>query len=298
MIDVILSFEYFLVAFGAGIIGALFGIGGGIIIVPALTILFGLDIHIAVGASIVSVVATSLSATGTYVKQDIVNMRLGLFLEIGTAFGALLGAFIAVYLENDALFIIFSAVLLYASYIMYQSSKIPEHLQLASENDWFADKLQLDGNYSENVPNSNNETETINKHYNVQNTPQVFGISIGAGVASGLLGVGGGFIKVPTLVKVSKLPMKAASATSNFMIGVTAATSAIVYLKHGYVYPVIAIPVAFGTLIGALLGSILIRYVHPMKLRAYFALLLVFISIRLFFQSELASSILMVIGIR
>ena len=284
MIDVVLSFEYFIVAFGAGIIGAIFGIGGGIIIVPALTILFGLDVHLAIGASIVSVVATSLSATGTYVKEEKVNMRLGLFLEIGTAFGALLGAFIAVFLEEKVLFIIFSVVLLYAAYVMYQSSKIPEHLQLASENDWIAEKLHLDGKYPEIIRNTNNEEERINKPYPVQNTPHVFGISIGAGIASGLLGVGGGFIKVPTLVKVSKLPMKAAAATSNFMIGVTASTSAIVYLKHGYVYPVLAIPVAFGTLFGALLGSVLVRYIHPTKLRAYFALLLVLISIRLFIQ--------------
>jgi hypothetical protein len=285
LIDIILSSEYFVIAFIAGIIGALFGIGGGIIIVPTLTLILGMDIHLAIGASIVSVVATSVAATGTYVKEDIVNMRLGMFLEMGTSSGALFGAFLAIYLQNKVLFLIFSLVLLYASYIMYQSSKIPEHLQFAPKNDWLATKFHLDGIYSELHSNSNNEKEKASTHYYVQKTPQVFGISIGAGIASGLLGVGGGFIKVPALVNLSRLPMKAASSTSNFMIGVTAATSALVYLKNGYVNPVTAIPIAFGTLLGALLGSILIRYLHPTKLRTYFALLLIFVSIRLFFQA-------------
>ncbi len=282
MIDIVSNCSYFIVAFLAGIIGALFGIGGGIIIVPTLTLAFGLDPHIAIGASIVAVVATSVASTGAYVKEDLVNMRLGMFLEVGTSFGALVGAITAAYLKNNELLILFSVILTYASYTMYRSSKTPEHLQFAAKNDFLAEKFHLNGRYEEKHSNIDG-TNVIN--YNVENVPEVLGISVGAGIASGLLGVGGGFIKVPALVKLSKLPMKAASATSNFMIGVTASTSAIVYLKLGYVDPLIAVPVAFGTLFGAVLGARLIHYIDASKLRAYFAGLLVLIAIRLFIQA-------------
>lgn len=286
MIDLVLNFEYFILAFLAGIIGALFGIGGGIIIVPALTILFGIAPQYAAGASIVAVVATSVASTGTYVKDDLVNMRLGMFLEVGTSFGALIGAFSLAILNESEIFFIFSLVLLYAAFMMYKSSKIPEHLQFAKENDKLAEFFHLNGRYTEIKGNNNNGDESkIIHHYKVDKTPAMLGISVGAGMASGLLGVGGGFIKVPALVKVSKLPMKAASATSNFMIGVTASTSAIVLLKLGYVDPLIAVPVAFGTLFGALLGSKLIKYIDATSLRAYFALLLVLIAIKLFTQA-------------
>ena len=281
LISIIVNLEYFIVAFIAGIIGALFGIGGGIIIVPALTVLFGLDIKLAIGASIVAVVATSVSTTGSYVKEDLVNMRLGIFLEVGTSFGALAGAIISVYLKSTELIIIFSLVVVYAAYVMYKSSKIPENLQFAEKNDFLAEKFRLDGRYAEKNGNNGNETSKAS-HYYVDHVPEMLGISVGAGIASGLLGVGGGFIKVPALVKISKLPMKAASATSNFMIGVTASTSAIVLFKLGRVDPLIAVPVAFGTLIGALLGSKLIHYIDATNLRSYFAGLLFLIAIYLF----------------
>ncbi len=281
LISIIVNLEYFIVAFIAGIIGALFGIGGGIIIVPALTVLFGLDIKLAIGASIVAVVATSVSTTGSYVKEDLVNMRLGIFLEVGTSFGALAGAIISVYLKSTELVIIFSLVVVYAAYVMYKSSKIPENLQFAEKNDFLAEKFRLDGRYAERNGNNGNETPKAS-HYNVDQVPEMLGISVGAGIASGLLGVGGGFIKVPALVKISKLPMKAASATSNFMIGVTASTSAIVLFKLGRIDPLIAVPVAFGTLIGALLGSKLIHYIDATNLRSYFAGLLFLIAIYLF----------------
>lgn len=283
MITLIVNVEYFIVAFLAGIIGALFGIGGGIIIVPALTVLFGLDIKLAIGASIVAVVATSVSTTGSYVKEDLVNMRLGIFLEVGTSFGALAGAIISVYLQSTQLVIIFSLVVVYAAYVMYKSSKIPEHLQFAEKNDYLAQKFRLDGRYAEkNGDNQADSDKPKVSHYYVDHVPEMLGISVGAGIASGLLGVGGGFIKVPALVKVSKLPMKAASATSNFMIGVTASTSAIVLFKLGRVDPLIAVPVAFGTLIGALLGAKLIHYIDATSLRSYFAGLLFLIAVYLF----------------
>lgn len=270
--------EYFIVAFLAGIIGALLGVGGGIIIVPALTIIFNLDIHLAIGASIVAVVGTSVASTGTYVKDNLVNMRLGIFLEVATSLGAVIGALLAPKLGKE-LFILFAIVLIYAAYTMFTSSRIAEHLQIAKKNHKIAEYLHLEGKY---INNSGEDPEL--KPYFVEKVPEIFGVSMGAGLASGLLGVGGGFIKVPALVKVSKIPMKNASATSNFMIGVTAATSAIIYLKNGFVDPLIAVPVAFGTLVGALLGSRIMRRVDATNLRAYFAFLLVIIAIQLFFK--------------
>lgn len=281
MIDLVVTSEYFILAFVTGIIGALFGIGGGIIIVPSLSLLFGVPLKYAIGASIVAVVATSVASTGTYVKDDLVNMRLGMFLEVGTSFGALVGAMLLANLHSSVVELLFSIVLIYAAYIMYKSSKTPENKQFAEKNDKLAEFFKLNGRYTEKKGNNSTEDEVIH-HYNVTKTPAMLGISVGAGMASGLLGVGGGFIKVPALVNISKLPMKAASATSNFMIGVTASTSAIVLIKLGYVDPLLAVPVAFGTLFGALLGSRLIRYIDASSLRSYFAVLLVLISIRLF----------------
>ena len=147
--DPILITLYFVMALLTGIIGALFGIGGGIIIVPTLTIIFGIPFKVAVGASIVAVVATSVASTGTYVKDDLVNMRLGMFLEVGTSFGALVGAVVAVYLQNEILYLIFAPVLLYAAYIMYTSSKRSEHSQLATKNDSIANTLHLNGSFTE-----------------------------------------------------------------------------------------------------------------------------------------------------
>lgn len=272
-----ISIAYFVIAFLTGIVGALFGIGGGIIIVPTLTLLFNVPLKLAVGASIVAVVATSVASTGTYVKSDLVNMRLGMFLEMGTSFGALIGAVVAVYLPDQILYLIFAPIVLYAAYIMYASSKQSEIAQLALKNDWFSETLHLNGSFAETA--SKNLEETKRTTYYVEKSPEMLGVSVGAGIASGLFGVGGGFIKVPALVKICKVPMKTASATSNFMIGVTASTSAIIWLKFGYVEPLLAIPVAFGTLIGALLGSKLIKYIHGTKLRAYFAILLVFVAL-------------------
>jgi hypothetical protein len=279
LIDSILSFEYFILAFGAGIIGAILGIGGGIIIVPALTIMFNIPIHYAIGASITAVVATSTTSASSYIKSGLVNIRLGLFLEAGTAFGALLGALIATLLQSEILFIIFSIILIYTSYSMYTSSKTAEYLQFAKKNDYLANKLHLQGDYIRTI---NNKIES-NQYY-VDKTSIMFGVSIGAGIASGLLGVGGGFIKVPALVKISKLPMKSAAATSNFMIGVTAGTSALVYLNNGFIDPILAIPIAMGTLFGALIGVRLIKYIKGNRIRVLFAILLLFISVQLFLK--------------
>lgn len=279
MIDLLLAFEYLAIALFAGLIGALVGIGGGIILVPILVLVFDLPFHVAVGASITAVVATSITSTSSYIRNGLVNIRLGLFLEIGTAFGALSGAILAIYLKEDILFVIFSIVLVYAAYAMYASSKKSEISQLALKNDFLAEKLHLQAKYI----NLDNEPVS-NEDYFVENTPAIFGISIGAGIASGLLGVGGGFIKVPALVKISKLPMKSASATSNFMIGVTAGTSALVYLAAGYIDPIVAIPVSLGAVFGASIGVRLLKHIPGNEIRVLFAILLIFVAVQMFLE--------------
>ena len=280
MIDIILTLGYFITAFIAGIIGALLGIGGGIILVPALTIGFGMNIKLAIGASLTAVVATSSTAASSYIKKGLSNIRLGLFLEAGTAMGALLGAMIAVSLNKEVLLFFFSIVVLYASYLMYASSKQSEASQLALKNDRIADMFQLQDNYI----NLDKEDSPVGKYY-VDKVPEMFGVSMFAGMASGLLGVGGGFIKVPALSRVSKLPIKAAAATSTFMIGVTAGTSALVYLNAGFIDPILAVPTALGTLFGSLIGARLIHVIHGNKIKVYFAILLVFIAIQLFLKA-------------
>ena len=280
MIDVIATFSYFVVAFLAGIVGALLGIGGGIILVPTLNIVFNIPLKIAIGASLTAVVATSSTAASSYIKNGLSNIRLGLVLESGTALGALIGAVIAVYSPTQVLLFFFSIVVLYASYVMYSSSKISDLKQLADKNDTFADFFQLQDKYI----NLDKEQSSINEYF-VDHVPSMFGVSMFAGLASGLLGVGGGFIKVPALSRISKLPIKAAAATSTFMIGVTAGTSALVYFNAGFIDPILAVPTALGTLFGALIGAQLIKVIHGNKIKVYFAILLVLISIQLFLKA-------------
>lgn len=280
MLSFALTLGYFITAFIAGIVGALLGIGGGIILVPALTILFGMNIKLAIGASLTAVVATSSTAAASYIKNGLSNIRLGLFLEAGTSLGALLGALIAVSLNKEVLLFFFAIVVLYASYLMYASSKQSEASQLAEKNDKIADMFQLQDNYV----TFKGEEQSASKYY-VDRVPAMFGVSMFAGMASGMLGVGGGFIKVPALSRLSKLPIKAAAATSTFMIGVTAGTSALVYLNAGFIDPILAVPTALGTLFGSLIGARLIRYVHGNKIKLYFAILLILIAIQLFLKA-------------
>ena len=207
----------FLVSIIAGFIGALFGLGGGVLIIPFLTLVEGVPVPLAVGASIVSVVATSSSSAATYVQDHLTNLRLGMFLEIGTVAGAITGAFVAVFLPASVLFVFFGLILLYATIIMVRARGIDFPADVKS--DTTSRILSLGGQY---------EDHSLNRvvKYEVTRTPLTVFIGYFAGIVSGLLGVGGGIINVPTMNLVSKVPVKVASATSNFMIGVTAAASA------------------------------------------------------------------------
>lgn len=262
----------FLVSIAAGLIGALFGLGGGILIIPFLTLVEGIPTEFAVAASIVSVVATSSGSAATYVQDHLTNLRLGMFLEISTVAGAITGAYVSSYFAGPhewALFVTFGVLLLYAAAVMIIGRKIDYPSDV--KPDRLARELKLGGEYKEHGTN-------VTNHYEVTRTPHTFGISYVAGVVSGLLGVGGGVIKVPTMNLVSRVPVKVASATSNLMIGVTAAASASIYFLRGDVLPSLVAPLTIGVVAGAAVGTRLLRRTPSTRVKLLFAVLLVLVS--------------------
>ena len=254
----------------AGFVGALFGLGGGVLIIPFLTLVEGVPVPLAVGASIVSVVATSSASAATYVQDRLTNLRLGMFLELGTVAGAITGAFVALYLSASVLFILFGLILLYATIIMIRSRGIDFPTNV--KPDKTSRILALGNQY---------EDHSLNRmiKYEVTRTPLTVFIGYAAGIVSGLLGVGGGIINVPTMNLVSKVPVKVASATSNFMIGVTAAASASVYLLRGDVHPLLAAPLIIGVAGGALIGTRVLKVTPPTRMKVAFGILLAAISL-------------------
>lgn len=269
---------FFLIALAgivAGGFGALLGLGGGIIIVPALTVIFHIDIHYAIGASIVSVIATSSGAAATYVKEHLADMRLGMFLEAATTSGAIIGAFAAAYIAGKVLYMIFAVVLVYGAIMMFRKRFMRE--PPPAEADYLARKLRLSGKYydpaiKQTVP------------YTVTSVPVGFSLAMVAGGVSGMLGIGGGALKVPAMDIFMRVPMKVSTATSNFMIGVTAATSAGVYFSRGDIDPFIAAPVAIGVLAGTVIGTFAMKRVRSEGLRLMFAVVLVIFAIQMFLK--------------
>jgi len=266
-IDVLIIF---LVSIVAGFVGALFGLGGGVLIIPFLTLVEGVPVPLAVGASIVSVVATSSASAATYVQDHLTNLRLGMFLEIGTVAGAITGAFVSVFLPASALFILFGIILLYATMVMIRARGVD-----------FPANVRPDKTSRILALGSQYEDQSLNRvvKYEVTRTPLTVFIGYFAGIVSGLLGVGGGIINVPTMNLVSKVPVKVASATSNFMIGVTAAASASVYLLRGDVHPLLAAPLIIGVAGGALLGTRVLKVTPPTRVKVAFGILLAAISL-------------------
>ena len=259
-----------LVSIVAGFVGALFGLGGGVLIIPFLTLVEGVPVPLAVGASIVSVVATSSASAATYVQDHLTNLRLGMFLEIGTVAGAITGAFVSVFLPASALFILFGIILLYATMVMIRARGVD-----------FPANVRPDKTSRILALGSQYEDQSLNRvvKYEVTRTPLTVFIGYFAGIVSGLLGVGGGIINVPTMNLVSKIPVKVASATSNFMIGVTAAASASVYLLRGDVHPLLAAPLIIGVAGGALLGTRVLKVTPPTRVKVAFGILLAAISL-------------------
>ncbi|SHJ97551.1 hypothetical protein SAMN02745136_01388 [Anaerocolumna jejuensis DSM 15929] len=268
----VIAIKIFLVAICAGFLGALLGLGGGIIITPALTLMFGLDIRYAIGASIVSVIATSSGAAIAYLKDKITNVRIGMFLEIGTTLGAITGAFLSGILDPKYLYVIFGLLLLYSAVTMLRKTKaeLPQDVK----NHPLAGKLSLNGEYYDKVLNQQ-------VAYNVDGVWGGLGMMYVAGVISGLLGIGSGIFKVMAMDFFMKLPLKVSSATSNFMIGVTAAASAGVYFLRGDIDPKIAAPVALGVLLGATVGTRAMQRLKSRTIRWIFIPVLLFVSIQM-----------------
>jgi len=250
-------------SFVAGLLGALTGLGGGVVLVPLLTIFFKVDIRYAIGASLVSVIATSSGAAAAYVKEGFSNIRIGMFLEIATTLGALCGAFLATIVSTRALAIIFGLVLLYSAYLS-RKPRTPEQRNLPP--DPRATRLRLNGSFP---------SEEGIRFYNVQNVPTGFSLMFGAGALSGMLGIGSGAVKVLAMDQAMKIPFKVSTTTSNFMIGVTAAASAGIYLNRGYVDPGLAMPVMLGVLAGSLLGVHILIKAETNVLRWVFSLVIV-----------------------
>lgn len=250
-------------SFMAGFLGSLTGLGGGVVLVPLLTLVFKVDIRYAVGASLVSVIATSSGAAAAYLKDGFSNIRVGMFLEIATTLGALFGAFVATSVSTTAIGVVFGLVLLYSGYL---SSRPPSDSPHEDRPDPLATRLGMNGTY----PSLSGP-----KQYHVHRVPAGFSLMFGAGALSGLLGIGSGAVKVLAMDQAMGIPFKVSTTTSNFMIGVTAAASAGVYLSRGYVDPGLSMPVMLGVLAGSLAGARVLARTKTQQLRWVFAAVIV-----------------------
>ena len=259
-------------SFAAGFVGALTGLGGGVVIVPLLVIAFGVDIRYAVGASLVSVIATSSGAAAAYVREGYSNVRIGMFLEIATTIGALSGAFLAPHVPAAGLAIVFGCVLLYSAYLSRPKS-LGDALVAAPSR--AATVLRLDGSYP--IPGG---VQT----YHVQGVGPGFLLMYVAGVLSGLLGIGSGAVKVLAMDQAMRLPFKVSTTTSNFMIGVTAAASAGVYLHRGYIDPGLAMPVMLGVLSGSIVGARVLGAARTSWLRTVFMWVIVVLALEMLYN--------------
>jgi hypothetical protein len=250
----------FLGSLSAGLLGALTGLGGGVVLVPLLTLGFHVDIRYAIGVSLISVIATSSGAAAAYVREGYSSVRIGMFLEMATTIGAILGAFLATVVHTQFLAIIFGGVLIYSAFLSWQQARNPVP-ELKHGSPW-SDRLRLSGSYPDpagkRVP------------YQVENVSGGFGLMFVAGTLSGLLGIGSGAVKVLAMDRIMKVPFKVSTTTSNFMIGVTAAASAGIYLHRGLITPGLAFPVMLGVLAGSLIGARYLVRAHVAVLRVVF----------------------------
>jgi uncharacterized membrane protein YfcA len=267
----------FAISILAGALGSLLGLGGGIIVIPALTLLFHIDIRYAIGASIVAVIATSSGAAAAYVRAGLANLRVAMVLEVATTAGAITGAFLEHRIQPRWLFIIFGLVLGYSSLVMYRKRNQLDIDQITTKRAPWADYLRLHSSYYD---------QRLGREivYRVVSTRVGLLWMYVAGAISGLLGIGSGALKVSAMDLAMRLPIKVSSATSNFMIGVTAAASAGMYFMQGDIDPFVAAPVAVGVLIGALIGSRLLPKLQSSTIRLFFVVVLLWISAQMLFK--------------
>ncbi|MCH4182169.1 MAG: sulfite exporter TauE/SafE family protein [Prevotella sp.] len=258
-------------AYAAGLLGSLTGLGGGVIVIPLLTLVFHIDFRYAIGAALVASIATSSGSASAYVKEGMTNIRLGMFLEIATSIGAVTGAVIALWMPTNTIAVIFGLVLILTAVMQQRQSA--DHEQVKGSN--LARKLKLFGTYP---------TKEGNQSYELTHVTGGFLTMIVAGVLSGLLGIGSGVLKVLAMDNFMKVPFKVSTTTSNFMIGVTAVTSAVVYLQRGYIEPGIAFPIMVGVLGGALTGTQLLKRLNVSLLRKIFAIAILLVAINMIYN--------------
>ncbi|PTT41847.1 permease [Chryseobacterium sp. HMWF028] len=262
----------FLGAISAGLLGSLTGLGGGVIIIPLLTLGFGVPMHYAIGASLISVIGTSSGAAVAFVKEGFTNMRIGMFLEIATTAGAIVGALVSGMLNPNTIGIIFASILL-LTVILNLKGK-PDHQEPLIKGS-LEEKLKLYGTFPD---------KGILKSYSARNTVPGFLMMMFAGAMSGLLGIGSGALKVLAMDNMMKLPFKVSTTTSNFMIGVTAVASALIYFQRGEIIPVIVAPVLIGVVIGSFIGSKTLMVSKTKKLKVFFAIVITILSIYMMYN--------------
>lgn len=254
-----------LAAYAAGLLGSLTGLGGGVVVIPVLTLCFGVDFHYAVGAALVASIATSSGSGSAYVKEGITNVRLGMFLEIATTLGAVLGAAVAVYLNNSVIAVIYGLVLILTGAMQF----VKKQDHTGERGSEAARRLKLFGSWPQ--PDPSTSSGQVLQHYELRNVAGGFSVMGIAGMLSGILGIGSGVLKVIAMDNLMKVPFKVSTTTSNFMMGVTACASAVVYIQRGNIVPGIACPVMIGVLLGALTGARLLKRLDVRLLRKVFA---------------------------
>ncbi len=269
MVEIIILF---LGAVSAGLLGSLTGLGGGVIIIPLLTLGFGVPMHFAIGASLISVIGTSSGAAVAFVKEGFTNMRIGMFLEIATTIGAIVGALVSGMLNPNTIGIIFASILL-LTVILNLKGK-PDHQEPLIKGS-LEEKLKLYGTFPD---------KGVIKSYSARNTVPGFFMMIFAGAMSGLLGIGSGALKVLAMDNMMKLPFKVSTTTSNFMIGVTAVASSLIYFQRGEIIPYVAAPVLIGIVVGSFIGSKTLMVSKTKKLKTFFAIVITFLSLYMMYN--------------
>lgn len=269
----ILTFTLILLlgAYLAGLAGSLTGLGGGVVIIPLLTLFFHVDIRYAIGAALVASIATSSGSASAYVKEGITNIRLGMFLEIATTAGAVLGAILAIYTPVNIVAILFGLTLIFSAAMTLRK----KHEGALQEGSKLSYQLKLNSSYP---------TKDGIVDYKLTNVGAGFSIMTIAGLLSGLLGIGSGALKVLAMDSAMKIPFRVSTTTSNFMVGVTAAASAVVYLQRGYIDPGIAFPVIIGVLAGAFTGSKLLMKINVSSLKLIFSIAITVIAIDMIYN--------------
>jgi uncharacterized protein len=269
----ILTFTIILIcsAFLAGLLGSLTGLGGGVVVIPVLTLCFHVDFRYAIGAALIASISTSSGSASAYVKEGITNIRLGMFLEIATTIGAVCGAIIALWMPTNLIAVVFGIVLMFTA--LMQQRRTTDHVGIVGSN--MARRLKLYGTYP---------TKDGVKSYELTNVFGGFSIMLSAGVLSGLLGIGSGALKVLAIDSAMKVPFKVSTTTSNFMIGVTAVASAVVYIQRGYIDPGLAFPIMIGVLGGSLVGARLLKRLNVKLLRKIFVFAIILVAINMIYN--------------